>query len=154
MGRSKCFSQNIHRIIELSQLEQTLKCQLVQLPCNEQEHLQLDHGAQSPIQPDLECLQGCSIHHLSRHYSSLNHSVILYWGYICIYIYPKASNQYLFHSIHLCISLKCIDGYFQIVNGLFITKRVKDNQLWIYIHCRLGNQIPRLCHVVSVSGIL
>ena len=40
---------------ELFELEGTLKGHLVQLPCNEQEHLQLDQGAQSPVQPDLEC---------------------------------------------------------------------------------------------------
>ncbi|KAK4816838.1 hypothetical protein QYF61_023902 [Mycteria americana] len=36
-----------------------------QAPCNEQGHLQLDQAAQSPIQPDLECLQGWGIYHLS-----------------------------------------------------------------------------------------
>jgi len=39
-------------IIESFQLEGTLK-----LPCNEQEDLQPDQVAQSPVQPDLECLQ-------------------------------------------------------------------------------------------------
>ena len=52
-------------IVELFELEGTLKGHLIQLPCNEQGHLQLDQGAQSPVQPDLECLQGWSIHHLS-----------------------------------------------------------------------------------------
>jgi len=36
-------------------LEGTFKGHLVQPPCNEQGHLQLDHVAHSPIQPDLEC---------------------------------------------------------------------------------------------------
>ena len=44
-----------HRIIEL--LEGTFKGHLVQLPCNEQGHLQLDQVAQSFFQPDLEGLQ-------------------------------------------------------------------------------------------------
>jgi len=48
-----------------SGLEGTLKGHLVQLPCNEQGHLQLHQVAQSPIQPDLECLQGQGIHCLS-----------------------------------------------------------------------------------------
>jgi len=43
-------------IIELFELEETFKGHLVQLPCNEQEHLRLDQGAQSPIQPALGCL--------------------------------------------------------------------------------------------------
>ena len=51
-------------------LEGTFKDLLVQLLCNEQGHLQLDQFAQSPVQPDLECLQGQSIHHFSgqHHY--------------------------------------------------------------------------------------
>lgn len=48
---------SIHRVIELFELEG----QLVQFPCKEQEHLQLDNGAQSPVQPQLECLQGWGI---------------------------------------------------------------------------------------------
>lgn len=39
-------------------LEGIFKCLLVQLPCNEQEHLQLDQVTQSLVQPVLECLQG------------------------------------------------------------------------------------------------
>jgi len=35
-------------IIESFELEETLKGHQVQLTCNEQEHLQLDQGAQSP----------------------------------------------------------------------------------------------------------
>jgi len=37
---------------------------VVQLPCNVQGHLQLHQGALSPVQPDLECLQGWSIYQL------------------------------------------------------------------------------------------
>jgi len=50
---------------ELFELEGTFKSHLVQLPCNEQGHLQLSQDAQSPIQPDLECFQGQGIHHIS-----------------------------------------------------------------------------------------
>jgi len=53
-----------HRIIEWFELEGTLKGHLVQLPCNEQEHLKLHQGAQNPIQPDPEFLQGWGTHHL------------------------------------------------------------------------------------------
>jgi len=45
-------------IIESFELERTLKGHLLQLLCNELGHLQLDQVAQSPVQPDLECLQG------------------------------------------------------------------------------------------------
>jgi len=45
-------------------LEGTLKGHLVQLPYNKQGHLQLHQVAESPVQPDLECLQGWGIHHL------------------------------------------------------------------------------------------
>jgi len=43
------------RIIESFELEGTFE---LQPPCNEQGCLQLDQGAQSPILPDFECLQG------------------------------------------------------------------------------------------------
>ena len=53
------------RIIESLELEGTFKDPIVQLPCNEQGHLQLDEVAQCPVQPDLECLWAWGIHHLS-----------------------------------------------------------------------------------------
>ena len=45
-------------IIESFELEGAFEVYLVQLPCKEQGHLQLDQVTQSPIQPDLEYLQG------------------------------------------------------------------------------------------------
>jgi len=60
-GNAACpgFGQSaIHRIIELFELKDTLKGHLVQLPCNEQGYLHLNHRAQSLVQPDLECLLG------------------------------------------------------------------------------------------------
>ena len=54
-----------HRFIEWFKSEGTFKGYLVQLPWIKQGYLQLDQAAQSPIQPDLECLQGWGIHHLS-----------------------------------------------------------------------------------------
>lgn len=45
-----------HRIIESFKWEG--EGHLVHLPCNQQAYLQLDQVAMSPIQPDLECLQG------------------------------------------------------------------------------------------------
>jgi len=53
------------QIIEFLELEETFKGHLVQLPCNEQRHAQLDQVAQDLIQPGLECLQGWGIHHIS-----------------------------------------------------------------------------------------
>jgi len=54
-----------NRIRESCQLEWTFKGHPVQPPCSEQGHPQLDQIAQSPLQPDHECLQGRDIHHLS-----------------------------------------------------------------------------------------
>jgi len=44
-----------HRIKGSLELEGTLKGHLVQLPCNEQGHAQLNRAAQGLIQPGLEC---------------------------------------------------------------------------------------------------
>jgi len=46
-----------YSIIESLELEGTFKCHLVQLPCNEQGHPQLDQVAQSLVQPNLEYLE-------------------------------------------------------------------------------------------------
>jgi len=54
-------------------LEGTFKGHLVQLPCSEQGHSQLDQVAQSPVQPDLELHQRQGIHHLSGQTISVLH---------------------------------------------------------------------------------
>ena len=54
---------NDHRTIESFYLEEIFH--LVQRPCSEQGHLQLDHVVQSSIQSDLKCLQEWDIHHFS-----------------------------------------------------------------------------------------
>ena len=51
-------SKYFHRVIQKSELEGTLKGHLVPLPCNGTPTA--PSGAQSPIQPDLGCLQGLS----------------------------------------------------------------------------------------------
>ena len=56
---------NYYGVTESLELEGTFQGQLVQLPCNDQRHLQVHQGDQSPIQPDPECLQGWGSHHLS-----------------------------------------------------------------------------------------
>ena len=67
--------------IELFELESTIKGHLVQLPCNKQGHLQLDQVAQSPVQPDLECLRGWGIHHTS------GQPVPVFNHFYCIYLF-------------------------------------------------------------------
>jgi len=54
-----------HRIISL-ELEGVFKGHLVQLPCNEQGHPELDQVAQILIKPHLECFLGWGIHHTSQ----------------------------------------------------------------------------------------
>ena len=54
-----------HWIRERFRLEGAIKGHLVQRPCNDQGHLQLDQVSQSPLQPDLECFQGWGICSLS-----------------------------------------------------------------------------------------
>jgi len=63
----------VHRIIEQYGLKGASRGRLVQPPCNEQGHPQLDQVAQSPIQPDLECSQGWDIYHLSVQSVSVPH---------------------------------------------------------------------------------
>jgi len=55
-----------HRIIELLELERTLKGHLAQLPCNKQRHLQLHQVLRAPSSLTLSAYKdgGC-IHHLS-----------------------------------------------------------------------------------------
>ena len=66
-GVSSVLSQN-HRIIEGK-----FKGLLVQAPCHQQGHLQLDQVAQSPVQPGLECSQGWCINHLSGQPGPVSH---------------------------------------------------------------------------------
>ena len=76
------FCNEIHRVIKWVELEGTLKSHLVQPPCNE---LQLDQVAQSPIQPDLECLRG----RLPGHCSDVTHSIVLLGSLVLSYIFIK-----------------------------------------------------------------
>jgi len=57
----------ITKIIKSLELEGTFKGRLAQLSCTKQGLLQLDRVAQNPVQPDLECVQGQGIHHISGH---------------------------------------------------------------------------------------
>jgi len=50
--------QKENRVIEFFELEGAIKSHPVQLPCSEQGHLHLCQGAQGPVLPNLECLQG------------------------------------------------------------------------------------------------
>mgnify|MGYP001851912454 CR=1 FL=1 len=63
----------VFRIIESLELEGTFKGHLVQLPCNEQGHAQLDQVAHILIQPRLESLQGWAINHISGQTVSVPH---------------------------------------------------------------------------------
>jgi len=61
------------KMVKSFELEGAFKGHLVQLPCTKQERLQLSQVAQSPVQTDLEYLQGWGIHHFSgeNHWESL-----------------------------------------------------------------------------------
>lgn len=59
-----------YRIIESLEFKEAFKGHLVQIPYNEQRHPQPDQVAQSMVQPELECLQGLSIHRISSSASS------------------------------------------------------------------------------------
>lgn len=50
--------ETFQRITELFELEGCLEGHVVQPPCRDQGRVQLDQGAQSPVQPDPEHLQG------------------------------------------------------------------------------------------------
>ena len=60
-----CWRTVVNRIMEQFGLEGIFRGHLAQPPCSEQGHLQLDQGAQSPIQPDLEQFQWWGIHSFS-----------------------------------------------------------------------------------------
>ena len=75
-------SFNIEFIIKSFELEGTFKGHVVQLPCNEQEHLQLHQFPQSLVHPNLEHFQGWRIQHLS--------------GRLITLIIKKKKKQHLF----------------------------------------------------------
>ena len=92
-------SQELHRIIEWFGLEGTFKGHLVQSPCSEQGHLQLDQAAQSPIQPDLICFQGGGIHCFSGQPVPVFHHPNSVEFLPCI---PSESTLFLFKAITPC----------------------------------------------------
>ena len=69
------------RIIESFEFEGTFKGHLVHFLCDEKGHVQLD---QSPVQPDLDSLQGQDTHHTSGQ--------------------PVAVPHYSYHKIFFVIS--------------------------------------------------
>lgn len=65
-GPAKSWRQVLLKLDSNSfQLEGIFKHHLVQLPYNGKSHWHLDQVGQSPVQPDIECLQEWGIHHLS-----------------------------------------------------------------------------------------
>ena len=78
-----------HRIIELLELEETFKGHLVQLPCNEQGHPQLDQVAQGLIQPPPESLQGQGIHYLAGQPVPVSHHP--HCRRLFLYVQPKST---------------------------------------------------------------
>lgn len=62
-----------HRIIELFELGRAFRGHLVQLFCNEKGYLQVDQAAQSPVKPDLDCLQGWGFKQLWRVKATTGH---------------------------------------------------------------------------------
>jgi len=75
--------RHYYRIIESLELEGAFKGHLVQIPYNEQRRPQPDQVAQSMVQPELVCLQGLGIHHISS--SALSPSLLRTFS-----LYPKA----------------------------------------------------------------
>lgn len=66
-----------HRTTELLELEGILKGHLLQLPCSDQGHPQLNQVAYSLVQPGLDCLQGwASITSLGNLFLCLTASVV------------------------------------------------------------------------------
>jgi len=68
-----CLSNNWYVLLQNHRIIQTFKDPQVQLPCNEQGHLQLEQVAQNLIHPDLECLQGWGIPHISGQHVPVLH---------------------------------------------------------------------------------
>jgi len=80
---TECCSYN-HRIVWVGR--DTWRSPVLQLLCSEKG--QLHQGAQSPVQPDFECLQGWGIHHISGQTVPVPH-------------HPHCQRLFLISNLHL-----------------------------------------------------
>jgi len=73
--KQNCVTEFLYaeKILDSFELEGTLKGHLFQLHCNVWGNLQQEQAVQSLAQPDLQCLQGLGICHISGHPLPLPH---------------------------------------------------------------------------------
>ena len=86
------------RIIESFKLEGTFKGHPVQLPCNEQTHVQLYQVAQGLIQPHLQSVQGWGNNHIFRQPVPVPH-------------HPQCKRFFLISNLNLLFDLEAISPY-------------------------------------------
>ena len=112
-----------YRITESLELEGTFKDHLVQLPCNEQGHPQLDLGVQGLIQPHLESPQG--------------------WGT------PHTILGNLFQCL-ITLTVKDLVSDLNIHHGTTVTLELMSNTIFVSL-AALSNQESRGCDHAGVN---
>jgi len=164
----------IQRIVEPSELERTIKSYCIQLPCNEQRHLQLDRVAQSLDQTDLGCLQGWNIvEELPGHSLSQSMSTWLTWRVEPRATFPLFPSQWCFqlcfqecvqtqslHSLPLppkCARIRCGKGCIPELI-LFLSCCQLSDRMSHFLSCHLVLYLlyskQRLCHCfICFTGI-
>jgi len=137
-----------HRIGECFGWEGTFRAHLAHTPpCSKQGHLQPDQVAQSPIQPDLKCFQGCGISHLSGQPVPVFHQ-------------PHCKNFFL--KMNLALG---VDRMIYKVFGVFFSlkKNVLKSKCWMACEpkldqCLMAHWIIEtrriLIHLISFSLLL
>lgn len=115
-----------HRILESLQLEVIFKSRLVQLLCNEKGQAQLDQGAYSLIQPQIQSLQGWGINHISGQPVQyiLNIFLVFLFGFdlTCLFLFVCSFVLFFFFFTKLkrmnpCVAVRYFWSHRRVIIG-------------------------------------